>query len=196
MHNQDKDDSNNKQKSLYDGPSLREIAKSLDLPIEVVGRLQDLDVISAPVTGEDIVFMEKYRKTWGNTFLIRKQLANMSKKRRESILTRPELATKWERWVYYRFLYNEIKYGYGGAMLNPKDRIRIDYIADDVEGIFRVPKSQVVLERIRKIREMAYNDRKKIYRDPHCEREILLKRTNMKSKLDLELESYVFDWYS
>jgi hypothetical protein len=176
--------------------TLREIAKSVDLPIGVVGRLQDLKVIGSPVTNEDMIFMKKYRKTWVNFFLLKNQLAKLSKKQRNDILIRPELATKWERWVYSRFLYNEIEYGPNGEMLTPQNMIKIVAIADEVNSIFNVPKTKNVLERIRKIREMAYNDKKKINRDPQSEMEILMRRARVRDRVNLEAEFFVFDMYS
>lgn len=176
--------------------SLREIAEYVDLPVKVVGRLQDIKIIGSPITVEDMLFMQAYRKSWGNTFLMKCQLANLSIKQREELMVRPELSSKWERWVYSRYLYNEIEYGAEGLMLTPHNRIIIDRIADDIENLFHVPKTQKVLKRIKKIREMAYNDRKKIGIDPYCEKEILMRRTKFNNRVDLETESYVFDMYS
>jgi hypothetical protein len=176
--------------------TLREIAKSVGLPVEVVGRLQDIKAIGTPITTDDMTFLEIYKKTWGNTFLIKKQLANMPKKRRESILTRPELANKWELWVYHRFLYNEIEYDCGGRMLTPQKRMKLVDIAEMLNEFFHIPRTERVMERIKKIREMAFNDRKKIARDPQSEHEILMKRVNKKNRVNLEAEFFKFDMYS
>lgn len=176
--------------------TLREISELVDLPMKVVRRLRDIKSISTPITIEDVFFMAKYRKAWGNFFLIRSQVSNLSNKQRYELISRPDLANKWERWVYKRYLCNEIKYGEGGVMLTPKNRIRLDQIADDVEGIFHVPKNKNMLNRIKKIREMAYNDRKKIDRDKKSEKDVLKRRTNMRSLFELEQDTYVFDEFS
>ena len=93
--------------------------------------------------------------------MLKNQLARYSQAQREEILTRSELATKWEKWVYSRYFKNEIRYGLNGKMISPEKRIRVDKLAEQVEKIFGVPNCYNTRERIKKIREMAYNDKKR-----------------------------------
>lgn len=141
--------------------TMTDIARYLNLPVRVVGRLQDIGVISRPMTYADLGFMEKIRQIWGNHFLLRSQIAELSVKQREELIRRPELAAKWERYAYKVFLTNQIDYGDGGRMLNPENRIRIVHLASLIAEMFNVLNSPKLHERLRKIREIAHNDRKR-----------------------------------
>ena len=77
-------------------------------------------------------------------------------------MTRPEYATKWEKWTYSIFVKKEIAYGLGGRMIDPSQRIMVEYLAQTLESMFGVPDCYDLRCKIRKIRETAYNDRKSI----------------------------------
>jgi len=139
---------------------MRQIAARVGLPVKVVGRLQDIGAIGAPITCGDFEFLKSYKTAWGNSFLIKTQLANYSRKQREEIMNRPELATKWEKWTYTKYVENEISRGHGNRMIYPEKRIMVENLAETIEEMFGVPNCENTRARIRKIREMAYNDKK------------------------------------
>ena len=142
--------------------SMREIARVADLPVKVVGRLQDMKVIGSPITCGDLDFLHQYRMTWRNAFLMKCQLADYSRKQRAELLTRPEFTTKWEKWVYSRYIFTDIGYGRGNRMIRPEKRIRIDQLLEQVQDMFNVPDCFNTRQRILKIRQIAQNDKKKI----------------------------------
>jgi hypothetical protein len=141
---------------------LKEIAEDLGLPQEVIYRFQDDHVVNRPLTYRDIGTLELIRIFWGKSFYLKKQIARLSKRQREDLITRPEFATKWEKWVYSIFIKNEIAFGLGGHMIDPSKRIKIEYLMQTIESMFGVPDCYDNRCRVRKIREIAYNDKKKV----------------------------------
>ena len=176
--------------------SMREIAAKVGLKVGVVGRLQDLEIISSPITCGDFELLKSYAKTWANSFLLRSQLARFSQKQREEFIKRPEFCNKWERWIYSRYFFNEIEYGHGNRMINPENRIRISDLAEQVESMFHVPNCQNTRDRIKKIRETAFNDKKKVSETKATERSVLRSRNLPESELELFADTYVFLEYS
>ena len=175
---------------------MRDIAERVRLPIKIVGRLQDMNVIGTPISCDDFEFLKCYAKTRANSFIIRTQLAKFSQKQREEFIKRPEFSNKWERWIYSRYFFNEIEYGHGNRMINPENRIRIDDLAEQVESMFHVPNCQNTRDRIRKIRETAFNDKKKVLGTRATERSVLRTRNLPETELDFFADTFVFDMYS
>jgi hypothetical protein len=175
---------------------MRDIAERVKLPIKVVGRLQDMGVINSPISCDDFEFLKSYEKTWTNSFLLRRQLARFSQKQREEFIKRPEFSNKWERWIYSRYFFNEIEYGHGNRMINPENRIRIYDLAEQVESMFHVPNCQNTRDRIKKIRETAFNDKKKVSETKSTERAVLRARNLPETELDFFADTFVFDLYS
>ena len=142
--------------------SIKEIAEKVGLTQDVIYRLQDDFVISETPTYRDLDILERIRRIWGKAFFLKKQIAKLSKQQREDLITRPELATKWEKWVYSIYLKNEIAFGIGGRMIDPRQRIKVEYLAQTIESMFGIPNCYNLRQRIKKIREVAYNDKKKV----------------------------------
>lgn len=176
--------------------SMTEIAGKVNLPLEVVGRLQNIGVIERPITCSDFDFLKSLRKVWGNHFFLRKQLARLSKKQREELIKRPELACKWERWLYSKYFFNEIKRGYGGKMINPERRIPVEETLETIEEMFKVPNCENTRIRYLKIRDMANNDRKKVTQGCATESQVLKSRGLPATELELWQDTFVFDMYS
>ena len=141
---------------------IKEIAETFGLPQDVIYRFQDDRVVSTPLTYRDIDILKCIEIFWGKTFYLKKQIAKLSKKQREDLITRPELSTKWQKWIYSIYLKNEIAFGHGGRMIDPSQRIKVEYLAQTIESMFGVPDCYNLRQRIKKIRETAYNDKKKV----------------------------------
>jgi hypothetical protein len=142
--------------------SIKEIAEKFGLTQDVIYRFQDDFVISEAPTYRDLDVLERIRRFWGKAFFLKKQIAKLSKQQREELITRPELATKWEKWIYTIYLKNEIAFGIGGHMIDPSQRIKVEYLAETIESMFGIPNCYNLQQRIKKIREIAYNDKKKV----------------------------------
>ena len=81
-------------------------------------------------------------------------------------------------------------------MINPENRIRISDLAEQVESMFHVPNCQNTRDRIKKIRETAFNDKKKVSETKATERSVLRSRNLPESELELFADTYVFLEYS
>ncbi|MDG5469962.1 hypothetical protein P9J64_16715 [Deltaproteobacteria bacterium IMCC39524] len=176
--------------------TMSEIAFKLDLPVKVVGRLQNIGEIGRPITCNDFENLKFFAKIWGNHFFLRCQISKLSQKQREELIKRPELSSKWERWIYSKYFFNKIEYGHGGRMINPERRILINEIAEDIESIYRVPNCKNTRDHILKIRQMANNDRKKVGQGRATERSVLKARSLPESEFELFKDTYVFTEYS
>lgn len=170
--------------------SMTEIAKLVDLPVKVVGRLQDTGVLHRPINCGDFDFLKTLRQIWGNAFLLRCQLTNFSESRRKDLILRPNLTSKWERWVYGRYFFRPLYYDHNGNRVNPEGRIKIDDVADYIQYRFNVPKCANTIERINKIREYADNDRKRIKSRTITKNDVLKNRSIPETFLELEIELF------
>jgi hypothetical protein len=81
-------------------------------------------------------------------------------------------------------------------MINPENRIRIDDLAEQVESMFHVPNCQNTRDRIKKIRETAFNDKKKVTEARATERVVLRARNLPETELEFFTDTFVFDMYS
>lgn len=135
------------------------ICEKVDIPKNVLRRLQQENVVARPMTNADLFLLHKIKTLWSKPWFIRSQLVKMNQQKRESILTRPELIHKWERWAYSRFLFRQLEYGDGGRILNPKQRINIKEMGDFIQHVFGVPNKRETREKLAEIRKMANNDR-------------------------------------
>jgi hypothetical protein len=158
--------------------------------------MQDMCVINSPITCSDFDLLKIIKRLWGNYFFLRCQLARLSRKQRDDLIKRPELSEKWKRWVYAQFFLKDIKYGHGGRMINPEQRTFIYALAEEIESIFGVPNCQNTRDEIKKIREMAYNDRKKVKQARATKRQVLRSRGLPETELELWQDTFIFDMYS
>lgn len=174
---------------------LYEVAKEVDLPADVIAKFQELSVVHKPITYDDVELLKIIQKAWGNKTLIRSQLANYTRTQRIKLIKITDLSEKWERWVYLRFMENDIRYDSAGKMINPEDRILVNNLAEQVEDLYCVPNCNHTRKRIKKIREIAENDKQKIrYGAPIS---AVLKERGLPGTLfELWMEVFVFDMYS
>ncbi|MDH3544295.1 MAG: hypothetical protein OET55_00060 [Desulfuromonadales bacterium] len=176
--------------------SMTEIAKKVKLPVKAVGRLQNMGEIDRPITCANFDFLKSLEKIWGNHFFLRLQLARLSIKQREELIKRPELASKWERWLYSRYFFNKIKRGHSEKMINPEERIIVEDTLEMIEEMFHVPNCENTRTRYLEIRQMANNDRKKVKQGRSTERQALRSRGLPETELELWQDTFVFDMYS
>lgn len=73
-----------------------------NLPTKVVRRMELLGVIANPLTDEDIAFLSKFAKTWGDIGIVRAQTRKMSVKAKKAFIETAALPSQWERWAYTR----------------------------------------------------------------------------------------------
>lgn len=139
----------------------KKISQLSGMTVLALRRLQHIGAISRPINYNDMEFIGRLLLACRDTNFLRSQISNLSYQRRQDLITRPELSSKWERWAYKRFFTPEIEYGDGGRMLNPEKRIKIFELAAQIESMFGVPNCFNTRERLKKIRTTAFNDRRR-----------------------------------
>ena len=74
--------------------------------------------------------------------------------------------------------------------MNPSDRIIIEDLADSIQSIFNVAKSDNLIKKLLEIRQNANNDKKRIRKRQVTKKEILDNRTIPETFFELEIELF------
>ena len=106
-----------------------------------------------------------------------------------------ELSKKWQRWVYAEIFFSGTTYFYDGRTIPYERNTSVNDLTEEVERLFSVSTSESVCQLIVKIRQMAEDDREKIYQGA-TEREVLRARGLPETELELFADTFVFDMYS
>jgi len=83
---------------------------------------------SNPPGEDDLDFLERLERIWGDTDLLRMQLSKYPTETRRRIIDTSEFSSKWEVYAYGRFLNNKPAYG----RLGP----RLDHVFNEVKSFF------------------------------------------------------------
>jgi len=83
---------------------------------------------SNPPGEDDLDFLERLERVWGDTDLLRMQLSKYPSETRKRIIDTSEFSSKWEVYAYGRFLNNKLAYG----RLGP----RLDHVFNEVKSFF------------------------------------------------------------
>lgn len=131
-------------------------AEASGLPEKYVLHLIQIGVVQHPPTYRDVDVLKLIRLVREND-----EGAKKSSCRTSSSNLHQELSEPWQQWVYGRYLRNTIIYDASGRMMNPEARIFVRTIAREVAYKFGVVCAQELRNKIRKIRVIAANDKRK-----------------------------------
>ena len=120
------------------------------IPLKTLYWMVDNRVISNPLTDEDLQCLEFLEKIWGRHEILRAQIARISKKRREALISTADLATKWERYAFSRF-----------RNLPPGKKLSMDQLMDEIEVTFGFALKAPHIKRLYQVRRKAYYQRSK-----------------------------------
>lgn len=137
--------------------SVNEIARSVDLPDDILWDLLQREVLSSPLLRRDIDFLLIYRQILEDA-----DDAIKSKRRTRRPVPSPILSDPWQTWVYLRYMHNQILYRDDGSMINAGKRIYVRALARDVAYQFGIPLTPELRQEIKGIRSTAYNDRRRV----------------------------------
>lgn len=116
------------------------------VPQKVIRHLIEKEFLSATLDRmRDIDLLAFLQETWGDSTLLRAQLATLPKKRRLSLAETAEL-NKWETYVFSRYK-------------NASRRLTVTMVAAEVELIFGFKVDGFAIQRIKKIRQKIQNAR-------------------------------------
>ncbi|MFH2124520.1 MAG: hypothetical protein ABIJ50_13690 [Pseudomonadota bacterium] len=125
------------------------------LPLKTLRWMVAQEIISDPLTDNELIGLELLKKLWGKMDFVRPQLRQMNKKNRKPFIETCKFDTKWERSAYSRMMNIE-----SGERLSMKKLIR------DIEVTFLFELSIFQIKRLYQIREIAYKARKKQNQNP------------------------------
>ena len=130
--------------------TFEEASEQYKLPLKVLYRLRELDLIYGDMlTDCDARTVEIVSRIYGDSFLLRAQIAKLSRVRRENLIRTPDLA-KWERYVINRYVNHITKKSAG--------RLYVRQIADEISRYYGILKSSATIRRIYQLRKRAYKD--------------------------------------
>ncbi len=120
------------------------------IPLKMIYWFAENRVISNPLTEHDVQCLEFLEKIWGKHEVLRSQLARISKKRRQILISTADLTTKWERYAFSRF-----------QNLGPGKKLPMDQLTDEIEVTFGFALKAVHIKRLYQVRRKAYYQRGK-----------------------------------
>lgn len=120
------------------------------IPLKMIYWFADKRIISNPLTDHDVQCLEFLEKIWGKHEVLRCQLARISKKRRQVLISTADLTTKWERYAFSRF-----------QNLAPGKKLSMDQLMDEIELTFGFALKAAHIKRLYQVRRKAYYQRGK-----------------------------------
>ncbi|MCF6178881.1 MAG: hypothetical protein L3J63_05755 [Geopsychrobacter sp.] len=134
--------------------TLPQIAVQIGLSINAILDLQQRGAVSNPIIYGDLDFIRRFKKTTDGV-----GTTNLSGYKAHKILPR-SLDNAWGRFIYRRYLNNNIRYFPSGKMINPKDRIIVRKLAREVALKYNIPNDKMLWDAIEKIREIVQNKKR------------------------------------
>lgn len=105
-------------------------------------------ILNNPLSGTDLMGLQLIEKTWGRREILRAQLSQFSKKRRQQLIDSADLKTKWERYAYSRL-----------SNLEKGERLPLKKLFDEVEITFGFILNRAHKARLYRVRRRVYNER-------------------------------------
>lgn len=124
------------------------------IPKRLLSYLARKGVISQPPSQEEILGLRFLATIWGDKEVLRAQVAKMSLRARRSFLQTAELASKWERYAYSRFVNSP-----AGT------RLSMTLVVAEIENTFGFVINKAQVKQLYRLRNRAYaakHRRKKI----------------------------------
>lgn len=109
------------------------------------------EMIGNPLSGNDFCGLQLLEKTWCKREILRSQLRQFSKKRRQQLINSADFETKWERYAYSRL-----------SNLTKGERLPMKKLIDEVEITFNFTLNHTHKSCLYKVRRRVYNDRNKL----------------------------------
>ncbi len=106
--------------------------------------------IENPLTELDLVSLELLENTWLSREILRPQLAQFSKQRRQEFLEKVDLKTKWERYAFSRF-----------RKLSAVKKISMKQLVDEIEMTFDFTLNRWQIKRLYRVRQKVYDLRRR-----------------------------------
>ena len=151
---------------------IKEYAKTSKIPLKTLRWIARNEFISDPLTDNDLIGLKLTETLWGLHEFLRPQLHRKNIKDRKALLDTCDLETKWERYVYSRFM-----------NLEPNQRIFMRFLIPEIELTFRFKMSAFDIIKLYRVRKRVH--RAKERQAQNLQHEIMEKSNNDPEKSEI-----------
>lgn len=124
---------------------IKEYARTSKIPFKTLRWIAKKEIISDPLTDNELIGLELLENIWGKREVIRPQIRQLSLKNRKTLIDTCDLETKWERYAYSRFMNLE-----SGKRLFMKNLIA------EIELTYRFKLSIFDIKKLYQVRKRAH----------------------------------------
>jgi hypothetical protein len=129
---------------------IKQYGKSSRLPLKTLHWMARKKIIADPLTNEDVIGLRLLEQVWWKSEILRAQLLKYSKKDRQILIETADLKTKWERYAHSRF-----------KKLQAGEKLAMKQLIDEIEMTYDFVLKRSHIQRLYKVRQRVYNQRKK-----------------------------------
>lgn len=129
---------------------IEQYAKRSRLPLKALRWMVREGLIQDPLTGHDLVGLALLERVWMRRDFLRFQLQKFSQKRRQDLLEKSELETRWERYAFARF-----------RNLPRGKKLPMKRLIGEIEMTFNLRLDHWQIQRLYRIRQKIYHLRMK-----------------------------------
>ena len=151
---------------------IKEYARTSKIPFKTLRWMERIKIVSNPLIDNERIGLELIEKVWGLHEFLRPQLHRKNIKDRKALLDTCDLETKWERYVYSRFM-----------NLEPDQRIFMRYLIPEIELTFRFKMSAFDIIKLYRVRKRVH--RAKERQAQNLQNEIMGKSNNDPEKSEI-----------
>ena len=151
---------------------IKEYARTSKIPFKTLRWMERIKIVSNPLIDNERIGLELIEKVWGLHEFLRPQLHRKNIKDRKALLDTCDLVTKWERYVYTRFM-----------NLEPDQRIFMRYLIPEIELTFRFKMSDFDIRKLYRVRKRVH--RAKERQAQNLQHEIIEKSNNDPEKSEI-----------
>ncbi|MDD3815328.1 MAG: hypothetical protein PHZ02_11875 [Desulfocapsaceae bacterium] len=151
---------------------IKEYAKTSKISFKTLRWMERIKAISDPLIDNDLIGLKLLENLWGLHDFIRPQLRQKNIKYRKALINTCDLETKWERYVYSRFM-----------NLEPDQRIFMKYLIPEIELTFRFKMSDFDIRKLYRVRKRVHRAKERQAQTP--QKEIMEKSNNDPEKNEI-----------
>ena len=128
------------------------------LTLKILRWMVESEMVENPLSENDLLGLRLLEKTWCKREILRSQLRQFSKKRRQQLINSADFETKWERYAYSRL-----------SNLKKGERLPLKKLIDEVEITFGFTLNKAHKSCLYRVRRRVYNDRNKLLKSGKTE---------------------------
>ncbi|MBA3006961.1 MAG: hypothetical protein KJ900_12100 [Proteobacteria bacterium] len=151
---------------------IKEYARTSKIPLKTLRWIAKKEIISDPLTDNELIGLELLENIWGKREVIRPQIRQLSLKNRKALIDTCDLDTKWERYAYSRFM-----------NLESDKRLFMKTLILEIELTFRFKLSIFEIKKLYRIRKRVH--RAKERQAQNLQHEIMEKSNNDPGKSEI-----------